>query len=79
MDKKININKIIKIIKEETDKDIDVKKTFEQNDFDSLDVVSIALGIEKNFNINIPDKDLKKIKTVMDVENYLNKKIKTKN
>ena len=79
MDKKININKIIKIIKEETDKDIDVKKTFEQNDFDSLDVVSIALGIEKNFNINIPDKDLKKIKTVMDVENYLNKKIKTEN
>lgn len=76
MDEKEYINKIIKIIKEETDRDIDVKKTFEQNDFDSLDVVSIALGIEKNFNINIPDKDLKKIKTVKDIENYLKKKIK---
>ena len=38
---------------------------------DSLDMISIIMGIEKNFKIKIPDKVLKSIKTAKNLENYI--------
>lgn len=41
---------------------------------DSLDTVEINQVIEERFNISIPDEDIKKIKTVQDVIDYLGSK-----
>ena len=65
------IKKIVTIIEKETDKKIDVNKNFIENSMDSLDMMSIAMGIEKNFKCKISDKDLKKIKKVQDLEKLL--------
>ena len=38
---------------------------------DSLDVVELVMGIEENFNIQIPDEAAEKIVSVGDVVDYL--------
>lgn len=42
---------------------------------DSLDTVEINQVIEEKFNVNIPDTDIAKIKTVKDIIDYLGPKI----
>ena len=66
--------KIISIIEKETNKKIDIKKSFIQNNMDSLDMMSIVMGIEKYFKCKISDKSLEKIKKVKDIEKLLIKK-----
>lgn len=38
---------------------------------DSLDIVDLAMEIEKEFNISIPDSDIEKILTVEGLINYV--------
>lgn len=38
---------------------------------DSLDVVDLIMGIEQEFDIEIPDEDAEKISTVGDAVNYI--------
>ena len=40
---------------------------------DSLDIVDIIMAFEEEFDLEIPDKDMEKMKTVGDVIKYLNK------
>lgn len=40
-------------------------------DFDSLDMVEILMEIEQTFNIEIPDEDAEKAKTVGDIVSYI--------
>lgn len=53
----------------------------EESDFiedlgaDSLDVVEMIMAIEEEFDIEVPDEDAEKIKTVKDAVNYIQKKI----
>jgi len=42
---------------------------------DSLDVVDLVIGFEDAFDIQIPDEDSEKIKTVGDAVNYISEKI----
>jgi acyl carrier protein len=42
---------------------------------DSLDIVELVMEFEKEFNIDIPDEDAEKLKTVGDAMKYLNTKI----
>ncbi|MFI5249149.1 MAG: acyl carrier protein [Gemmatimonadales bacterium] len=42
---------------------------------DSLDIVELVMEFEKEFNIDIPDEDAEKLKTVGDAMAYLNRKI----
>ena len=42
---------------------------------DSLDIVELVMEFEKEFNIDIPDEDAEKLRTVGDAINYLNTKI----
>jgi acyl carrier protein len=42
---------------------------------DSLDAVEIVMGIEEKFNIEIPDAEIDKIKTVEDIVQYLATKV----
>ncbi|HKZ46060.1 MAG TPA: acyl carrier protein [Thermodesulfobacteriota bacterium] len=44
---------------------------------DSLDTVEMVMAFEEEFNIEIPDEDAEKIKTVKDAVDYINKKAKT--
>jgi acyl carrier protein len=43
---------------------------------DSLSVVELVLAIEEAFNLEIPDEDAEKIKTVGDVVNYVKTRAK---
>jgi acyl carrier protein len=42
---------------------------------DSLDIVELDMEFEKEFNIDIPDEDAEKLRTVGDAIGYLNTKI----
>ena len=42
---------------------------------DSLDIVELVMEFEKEFNIDIPDEDAEKLRTVGDATGYLNTKI----
>ena len=42
---------------------------------DSLDIVELVMEFEKEFNIDIPDEDAEKLRTVGDALAYLNTKI----
>lgn len=39
---------------------------------DSLDTVELVMAFEEEFEVEIPDEDAEKIRTVQDVINYLN-------
>jgi acyl carrier protein len=42
---------------------------------DSLDTVELVMEFEKEFNIDIPDEDAEKLRTVGDAIGYLNQKV----
>ena len=42
---------------------------------DSLDIVELVMELEKEFNIDIPDEDAEKLRTVGDAIKYLNDKV----
>ena len=42
---------------------------------DSLDIVELVMEFEKEFNIDIPDEDAEKLRTVGDAVGYLNQKM----
>ncbi len=41
---------------------------------DSLDIVELVMAMEKEFDLNIPDEDAEKMKTVGDVAKYVTSK-----
>jgi acyl carrier protein len=41
---------------------------------DSLDIVELVMAMEEEFDLEIPDEDAEKLKTVQDVASYLTKK-----
>ena len=43
---------------------------------DSLDVVELVMGLEEEFDIEIPDEDAEKITTVAEAVNYIEEKSK---
>jgi acyl carrier protein len=43
---------------------------------DSLDIVELVMAMEEEFDLEIPDEDAEKLKTVGDVVNYLQSKAK---
>ena len=54
---------------------IDLKTSFEDIDADSLDVVELVMALEEEFNLEIADEEVEKIKTVGDVVNYIESQI----
>jgi acyl carrier protein len=43
---------------------------------DSLDVVELVMGLEEEFDIEIPDEDAEKIQAVQDAVSYIDEKAK---
>jgi len=66
-----------RIIKEQLDvdeKDIKAESTFvEDLGADSLGLVELVLAIEEAFEIDIPDEDTEKLRTVQDAIDYIEK------
>lgn len=44
-------------------------------DLESLDLVTLISEIETKYNLEIPDKEIKKIQTIEDIVNYLSKNV----
>ena len=42
---------------------------------DSLDVMTLAMAIEEDFDIEVPDDDVEGIRTIQDVFDYLHKRL----
>jgi acyl carrier protein len=51
--------------------DISMDTTFESVGADSLDIVELIMEIEEEFEIEIPDEEIKKMSTVGDMVEYL--------
>lgn len=79
MEKQQIMDKIIKLASEKLSADIAVIKETtsftEDLNADSLDVVDFVMELEGEFNIEIPDEDVEKIKTVIDAVNYISSKV----
>ncbi len=72
-----SIDRIKKIIVDQLG--VDEEKITEDSSFiddlgaDSLDIVELIMAFEEEFDIEIPDEDAEKMKTVRDAVKYLNK------
>ncbi|MGL4653695.1 MAG: acyl carrier protein [Cetobacterium sp.] len=69
------LDKIVEIVVEQLGVDAD-QVTLEANfvedlGADSLDTVELIMAFEEEFDVEIPDTDAEKIKTVQDVVNYI--------
>ncbi|HHV34646.1 MAG TPA: acyl carrier protein [Syntrophomonadaceae bacterium] len=45
--------------------------SFEELDADSLDIVELIMAFEEEFDLEIPDEDVEKIRTVGEVVDYI--------
>ncbi|HYA16120.1 MAG TPA: acyl carrier protein [Bryobacteraceae bacterium] len=62
--------RVLRIIAETQRKDPDtvtVDSSFEELGIDSMDAVNIIFGLENEFNINVPDEEVRNIKSVRDM------------
>ena len=72
-----SIDRIKKIIVDQLG--VDESKITENSSFvddlgaDSLDIVELIMAFEEEFDIEIPDKDAEKMKTIGDAVKYLSK------
>ena len=78
-----NFEKVKEIIVEQLD--VQADQVTEDASFiedlgaDSLDTVELVMALEENFDIEIPDEDAEKIKTVRDAVSYIDEHVKSAN
>ncbi|MEL1134093.1 acyl carrier protein [Desulfitobacterium sp. THU1] len=51
--------------------EITLETTFADLNADSLDIVELIMALEEEFDLDIPDEDAEKIRTVGDAVNYI--------
>src|SRR5580700_5061883 len=62
--------RVLRIIAETQRKDVSqvtIDSTFEELGIDSMDGVNIVFALENEFNINVPDEEVKNIRSVRDM------------
>ncbi|HOF94051.1 MAG TPA: acyl carrier protein [Clostridia bacterium] len=71
----MKFEKVRDIIAKQLDLDADIitmeSKLVEDLKADSLDVVELIMDLEQEFDIEIPDEELPKVRTVGDIVEYL--------
>jgi acyl carrier protein len=72
-DKVINI--IVEELGVERDKVVNDASFMEDLGADSLDTVELVMAFEKEFDVDIPDEEAEKLRTVGDALNYLHEKM----
>ena len=74
-----NTDKVKDIIEKELgverEKLVDSASFIDDLGADSLDIVELVMEFEKEFNIDIPDEEAEKLRTVGDAVAYLNTKV----
>jgi acyl carrier protein len=53
------------------EQDLKLETTFDDLNADSLDVVELIMALEEEFDMEIPDEDAEKIKTIGDAVEYI--------
>ena len=74
------IERVRKVVAEQLDRNPDEvtpEASFEDLGADSLDMVELTMAFEEEFDIEIPDEDAEKIRTVQDAVSYLEEKTKS--
>lgn len=51
--------------------DVKLETSFEELNADSLDIVELIMALEEEFDMDIPDEEAEKIRTVGDAVNYI--------
>lgn len=51
--------------------DVTLETSFEELNADSLDIVELIMALEEDFDLDIPDEEAEKIRTVGDAVNYI--------
>ena len=51
--------------------DVTQETSFEQLNADSLDIVELIMALEEAFDLDIPDEEAEKLRTVGDAVNYI--------
>jgi len=69
------INIIVEELGVERDKVTNEASFMEDLGADSLDTVELVMAFEKEFDVDIPDEEAEKLRTVGDALNYLNEKM----
>lgn len=62
--------RVLRIIADNQRKDLSlvtVASSFEELGIDSMDAVNIVFAIENEFNVNVPDEEMKNIRSVRDI------------
>jgi acyl carrier protein len=62
--------RVLKIIADNQKKDVSVvtvESSFEELNIDSMDAVNIVFALENEFNVNVPDEEMKNIRSVRDI------------
>ncbi len=57
------------------EEEVSLKTTFEDIDADSLDVVELVMSIEEEFEMEISDEEVEKIRTIGDIVEYIKKQL----
>ena len=70
-----NLKKILNDFDKELDKTVDLTKSYEENDIDSLDAVSVIGIIEDKLKVTFSDKDLSQVKDFKSLEKIISKKL----
>ncbi|MDR3270891.1 MAG: acyl carrier protein [Peptococcaceae bacterium] len=50
---------------------VTLETSFEDLNADSLDIVELVMALEEEFEMDIPDEDAEKLKTIGDAVNYI--------
>lgn len=78
-----NFDKVKEIIVDQLDVEADQVTAdasfIEDLGADSLDTVELVMALEENFDIEIPDEDAEKIKTVRSAVEYIDKNVQAAN
>lgn len=70
------IIKMVALIAEVSPKSLGDNTNFTKDlDFDSLDLVTLISEVEEKYDLEIPDKIIKKIQTINDLVEYIEKNV----
>lgn len=71
------IRSVIVEIKDIPEEEIKLESSFDEDlEADSLDIVEMLMLLEEKYDIQIPEEDAEKMKTVKNVVDYIEEKIK---